>query len=69
MSTPPENWLPKTREDWVGAFADGIALDRSRREEAEAKAKQEAANAAGNQEGGSGDSGPKRSFAERLLGG
>jgi hypothetical protein len=66
-STPPESWLPKTREDWVGAFADGIALDRSRREEAEAKAKQEA-DAAG-KGGGSDDTSPKKSFAERLLGG
>lgn len=69
-TTPPEPFVPSSKEDWATAFADGIALDRSRREEAEAKAKA-AATASGTATGGSGDNGdtrPKPTWAERILG-
>lgn len=53
------------------AFADGMALFQSRREEAEAKAKAAQAANGGSQNGGTGDSGdtkPKPGLAERILG-
>ena len=65
-----KGWVPETREDWVGIFADGIAADRVRKEEADAK--KNAADDAnkGKEGGGKDDDGtpPKRTFAERLLG-
>lgn len=64
-----EPWFPKSREDWVGAFADGIALDRDNRQKAEeARAEEEAKNGQNNGGEGSGDQRPK-SWAERVLGG
>lgn len=63
----PEPWFPKSREDWTEAFADALALDRSRQEEAAAKAKAESGKTG--KEGETGDSEPRKSFAERLLGG
>jgi hypothetical protein len=64
-----EVWTPKTRDDWVGIFADGIGADRERRkkaeeEEAERVAKEQAANGGGE---GNGDQRP-RSVADRILG-
>ncbi len=80
MAGENEEWTPKSREDWVGLFADGNkkahADIRSETEEAAAKAAAEAAAGSTDKtgkddKGGSGDNGggPKRkSFAERLLG-
>ena len=73
-----EEWAPKTRDDWVGMFADGVknalSLDRSEQEELAAKAAaEEAKNNEGSSgddtggEGGNGDK-PRKSFAERILG-
>ena len=58
-----ESWSPKTRDDWVDLFADGIGKDRQRKEEADAKA---AADAAKNTPDPEPE--PQPSFAERLLG-
>jgi hypothetical protein len=69
-ATPPEPWVPTSKEDWAEAFALGIQKDRAAREEADAKAKaaaDAAKGAGGGAAGGSGDSAPK-SWRERLLG-
>lgn len=67
--TSPQEWVPKTREDWVGIFADGIAAERAAHEEtvSKANAAKDAANAAKDGDK-TGDNGAKPSFAERLLG-
>jgi hypothetical protein len=73
-----QEWTPKTREDWVGMFADGVknalSTDRSEQEELAAKTAAEeaakSADASGDATGGEGGSGdkPRKSLAERLLG-
>lgn len=77
MGAEPEEWMPKTRDDWVGIFADGTKTAhkdiQSEAEEAAAKAKvsEEAQSDDKTGKGGSGDdsAGKKRkSVAERLLG-
>lgn len=66
-----DEWAPKTRDDWVGLFADGVknAITgiRSEDEEREAKRKAEEDKTGGNN-GGNNDNGKSRSFADRLLG-
>jgi hypothetical protein len=73
-----QEWMPKTRDDWTGIFADGYKKAksdlRSEEEEAAAKAKENENTADTDQDGkgggsGNGGSGSKRkSVAERLLG-
>lgn len=58
--------MPASRKDWAEVFADGLDLHFARRAEAEAKAKAEGKK---NEGDGTGDTSPKRSWAERILGG
>lgn len=70
-----DEWIPKTRDDWVGIFSDGTkkaAADlRSEREEAEAKAKESDTSADKDktkETGGDNSTRKGKSFAERVLG-
>jgi len=67
-----DNWAPKTRDDWRDLFADGmqagIAKERSRIEEEQAKKGTETPpEDKTGKDGGNGD-GKSKSFADRLLG-
>jgi elongation factor P--beta-lysine ligase len=61
-----EEWVPKTREDFVELYADGITLARSRQEEADAKASQAQADADKSKDNEGAP--PKRTLREILLG-
>lgn len=71
MTNPPEppaeEWMPKTREDWVGIFSDGMLSADTKRAEAEAeriRLEQEQ-----NPPPGPDDVPPKKqTFAEKMLG-
>lgn len=58
-----KDWAPKTRDEWVDLFADGIGKDRARKEEAEAKAAADKAKQTPDPEPD-----PEPSFAQRFLG-
>lgn len=60
-----ENWEPKSRDDYVGMFADALGLDRQRRTEADEKAK---ADAAKNQPPAPEPPPATRTIQEKLLG-
>lgn len=65
-----DDWSPKSREDWVGLFADGVTAAFSKRDEEQAKAQAAAAEEAAKAAKGDGDKteSDKPSFRERLLG-
>jgi len=69
-----QEWSPKSREEWTGIFADAFESAqerlRSKREEEEAKKAADATAQSTDQtgKGGNGDTGKRKSFAERLLG-
>lgn len=65
-----KDWAPKTRDDWVGLFADGMKTGlqgfTSEREEAEAK---NGGKENDGKEGDKKDDEPRsRSLADRILG-
>lgn len=60
-----EPWEPKTRDDYVGMFADALSLDRQRRTEAEEKA---AAEKAKQNPAPEAEPARPRTLQERILG-